>query len=64
VPDENALKRAEQKLKAQKRAEFNFEVACERIDYAFDVIAPAVKELRKEFAKGELIDASPLELTP
>jgi hypothetical protein len=64
VPDENALKRAEQKLKAQKRAQFNFGITCDRIDFALDVIEPAVKDLRKKFAAGDLSELEPVELKP
>lgn len=56
MPDENALRRAQLKKSASLRAEFNHQVALERIDFTLDVLEPAKKQIAEAFARGELDD--------
>ena len=52
VTDE--VRRAKAKTAATMRAEFNWRVAMERIDFNIDVLEPAIREVEAGAARGEL----------
>lgn len=54
MSDKNELRRAKQKRAALMRAEFNAKVALERIDFTIDVLDPAMREVERQVAAGEL----------
>jgi len=52
VTDE--VRRAKLKTSAVLRAQFNLKTALDRVDFAFDVVKPALAEVELGATKGEL----------
>lgn len=48
------VRRAKLKTSATLRAQFNYRVALDRIDYNFDVIDPSLKVVEEGATRGEL----------